>query len=91
MTLQERIKSLKSLPAPPNEESAKAQVISPILGDLGWASDDHARVFFEHTIGGRRVDIALKTRGRFVAFVEAKAPGKKLADHVSQPVDLRVS
>lgn len=84
MTLQDRINRIRSQPAPPNEESAKAAVILPILGDLGWASDNPSRVFFEYTAGGGRVDIALKDRGRSVAFLEAKAPGKKLESHVSQ-------
>ena len=84
MSLKERIIQLRTRPAPPNEESAKFQVIQPILAHLGWPSDDPAHVFFEHPAGGGRIDIALKTGGRFVAFVEAKAPGKNLGDHVSQ-------
>ena len=84
MPLQDRIERVRKLPEPPNEESAKAQIILPILHELGWSSDDPARVYFEYTVGGRRVDIALKDAGRFVAFIEAKAPGKKLDAHVSQ-------
>jgi len=56
----------------------------PDPAGTGWRSDDPSRVFFEYTVGGRRVDIALKDEGRFVAFIEAKAPGKKLDAHVSQ-------
>jgi len=84
MSLKARITQLRAGPVPPNEESAKAQVIQPILAHLGWPSDDPAHVFFEQPAGGGRVDIALKTGGRFVAFLEAKAPGKNLGDHVSQ-------
>ena len=84
MPLKDRIELVRTQPEPPNEESAKAAVILPILKELGWRSDDPARVFFEYTVGGRRVDIALKDDGRFVAFIEAKAPGKKLDAHVSQ-------
>lgn len=84
MPLKDRIERIRTQPEPPNEESAKAAVILPILKELGWRSDDPARVFFEYTVGGRRVDIALKDDGRFVAFIEAKAPGKKLDAHVSQ-------
>lgn len=84
MTLEERIRHLCSVPAPPNEESAKAQFVQPILRLLGWPSDDPNLVYFEYAAGGGRVDIALRTGGRFVAFIEAKAPGKNLANHVTQ-------
>lgn len=84
MSLKEKIRQLRSAPVPPNEESAKAQFIQPVLRLLGWPSDDPARVFFEYGAGSGRVDIALKSDGRFVAFIEAKAPGKNLEDHVSQ-------
>ena len=47
MPLNDRIERIRTLPEPPNEESAKAQVILPILNELGWKSDDPARVFFE--------------------------------------------
>lgn len=84
MSLEKKITLLRSFPVPSNEESAKAQFIQPILRLLGWPSDDPDRVFFEYGAGSGRVDIALKTDDRFVAFVEAKAPGKNLANHVSQ-------
>ena len=84
MPLNDRIERIRTLPEPPNEESAKAQVISPILNELGWRTDDPSRVFFEYTVGGKRVDIALKDGDRSVAFIEAKAPGQKLAGHVKQ-------
>ena len=84
MPLNDRIERIRTLPKPPNEESAKAQVISPILNELGWKTDDPSRVFFEYTVGGKRVDIALKDDDRSVAFIEAKAPGQKLAGHVKQ-------
>ena len=84
MPLKDRIERIRTQPKPPNEESAKAAVILPILRELGWRSDDPARVFFEYTVGKQRVDIALKDDGRFVAFIEAKAPGKRLDAHVSQ-------
>ena len=84
MPLNDRIEHIRTLPKPPNEESAKAQAIFPILSELGWKSDDPSRVFFEYTVGGKRVDIALKDDDRSVAFIEAKAPGQKLAGHVKQ-------
>ncbi len=84
MPLNDRIERIRTLPKPPNEESAKAQVILPILNELGWKSDDPSHVFFEYTVGGKRVDIALKDDDRSVAFIEAKAPGQKLGGHVTQ-------
>ena len=46
--------------------------------------DDPEHVLFEHVVGKGRMDIALRTGGRMVAFIEAKAPGKSLGDHVTQ-------
>ncbi len=84
MSLEERIRQLRERPAPLNEESAKFQVIQPILAHLGWPSDDPEHVLFEHATGRGRMDIALRTGGRIVAFIEAKAPGKRLDSHVEQ-------
>ena len=84
MALEARIRQLRERPTPPNEESTKAQVILPILTHLGWPSDDPEHVLFEYVAGKGRVDIALRTGGRIVAFIEAKAPGKSLGDHVTQ-------
>ncbi len=84
MSLEERIRQLRERPEPPNEESAKNWVILPILAHLGWPSDDPEHVLFEHATGRGRMDIALRTGGRIVAFIEAKAPGKRLEGHVEQ-------
>lgn len=88
MSLEKRIsqlrRQLRQQDAPPNEESAKAWIIQPILHQLGWPSDDPAHVLYEHSVGGGRVDIALRTGGRPVAFLEAKAPGQDLRRHVTQ-------
>lgn len=83
-SLDETIRQVRKRPPPPNEESAKAWVILPILRHLGWPSDDPEHVLFEHGAGKGRMDIALRTGGRMVAFIEAKAPGKSLGDHVTQ-------
>lgn len=82
--MKNRIELVRTQSEPPNEESAKNHVILPILNELGWRSDDPSRVYFEYAVGGKRVDIALKDGDRFVAFIEAKAPGQRLADHVTQ-------
>ena len=92
MTLRETLGRIAKAAVPPNEEAAKFQIIVPVLGDLGW--DVHNRegadeVLFEHSAGGSRgggrVDIALMGKhDQCACFVEAKAPGVNLGDHVAQ-------
>lgn len=87
MTLQERLETIRSLPIPRNEESAKNKILNPILQHLGW--DPYGpEVLYEHAVGGKggggRVDIALKSSGRVVALIEAKAPRSDLGSHVGQ-------
>ena len=91
MSLEERLEKIRSGPVPQNEESAKFQVIAPILENLGWDQTDGSEFLLEYPVGGTkggRVDIALRanTRGqnRLVALVEAKAPGSDLKRHVAQ-------
>lgn len=87
MSLHERLEKIRSLPVPQNEESAKFQVIAPILQALGWDTSDGEQVLFEHSVGGKkggRVDIALKQGGRVLALIEAKAPRSDLTTHVEQ-------
>ncbi len=87
MSLQETLARIRSSPRPNNEESAKFQVIAPILHALGWDTSDGEQVLFEHSVGGKkggRVDIALKERGRVLALIEAKAPHSDLTTHVEQ-------
>ncbi len=75
---------IRTQPVPPNEESAKLHVIFPVLRDLGWDSSDFRRVKVEQAAGKGRVDVALWDEGRFVAFLETKAPGKDLDQHIAQ-------
>lgn len=99
MTLPETIRRIASQPASANEETAKFQVIVPILADLGWDvhnSKGVGEVEYERPIGpGRgakqtgRADIALmktegRGKGRCLCLIEAKAPSKKLDEHVDQ-------
>ena len=84
MSLEEKIRELARRPPPDNEQNAKAHAVLPILRLLGWSSEDPDRVSFEHPAGPGRVDIALRGSKRVVAFVEAKAPGKQLGNHVEQ-------
>lgn len=91
MSLQARLETIRSGPVPPNEESAKFQVIRPILENLGWDSTDGSEFLLEHPVGGTkggRVDIALRAKPgaqqRIVALIEAKAPNADLSQHVTQ-------
>ena len=87
MSLQERLEIIRSSPAPRNEESAKFQILAPILQSLGW---DPSEVLLEYSAGGKRsggrIDMALKLPGRIVALIEAKSPGTNLNDHVDQVI-----
>ena len=89
MTLQERLETIRSSPAPQSEESAKFQILAPVLQSLGW-DPFGPDVLYEHPVGeggkgsGGRADIALKGSGGVVALIEAKAPGADLNSHVAQ-------
>ena len=86
MLLQERLETIRSSPVPKDEESAKFKILAPILQSLGW--DPYGpEVLYEHPVGGKgggRVDLALRSSGRIVALIEAKAPGSDLNSHVGQ-------
>lgn len=85
MSLQERIARIRSSPIPQSEESAKVQILVPILQNLGW---DPSEMLPEHHVGEMsrrgRVDIVLETQGRILGLIEAKAPGTRLENHVDQ-------
>ncbi len=102
MSLEETIQRVANRDLPPNEETAIKYIIDPILEDLGWDVrniDGNSEVEYERSVGpGRgakkegRADIALMKVGRggkreCVCLVEAKAPGKKLRDHIDQLVN----
>ncbi len=91
MPLLDTIDQIRSRPHPPNEESTKLQAVLPTLADLGWDTADPERVKYEYEIGAkhkkRRVDIALIGERHVVAFIEVKAPGQKLDDHLDQVLE----
>ena len=92
MPLRDTLDRIRSSPAPPNEEAAKIQIITPILSALGWdpyGQLGHHDVLYEHAVAGKaggRVDIALDGPEHIVALIEAKAPGQDLAKHVDQVI-----
>ena len=79
---------VRSGPTPPNEETAKFQIIAPVLQGLGWNPFSGTEVLYEHSVetakGGGRVDIALMGDRHSVAHIEMKAPGKDLKPYVKQ-------
>ena len=86
MSLQQTLKTIRSAPDPRNEENTKCQIITPILGDLGW-NPARQEIFYEYCVGGKNggwVDIALMGPRHPVAFIEAKRPRTSLGQHVDQ-------
>ncbi len=87
MSLRQTLETIRSNPHPVNEETAKFQILAPILRDLDW-NPFGQEVLWEHPVGatkgGGRVDIALRAGGRIQTLIEAKAPGADLRQHVSQ-------
>ena len=87
MSLREAIERIRSNPVPDNEESAKIQILAPVLAGLSW-DPFGPEVRYEHPVGGKKtggkVDIALQAEGRIWALIEAKAPGANLDHHVEQ-------
>ena len=87
MSLRDVLEAIRSRPTPANEETAKFQIIRPVLDHLGWDTAN-PEVLWEHPVGdtksGGKVDIALKGRRRVVALIEAKSPSQELNKHVAQ-------
>lgn len=88
LSLRDVLEAVRSGPTPPNEETAKFQIIAPVLQGLGWNPFSGTEVLFEHPVetakGGGRVDIALRGDRHSVAHIEVKAPGKNLSQYVKQ-------
>lgn len=66
MSLTEALDNIRSASVPPNEVTAKLQIVVPILQRLGW-SLTRQQVVFEYGVEGGRVDIALCGPDRVVA------------------------
>ena len=90
MSLRDVLETIRSGPTPQNEETAKFQIIAPVLQGLGWNPFSGIDVLYEHRVetakGSGRVDIALQDQGHAVAHIEAKAPGHDLNRYAKQAV-----
>ena len=88
MSLHETLEKIRSAPVPTNEETAKFQILAPVLNGLDWDPSGQ-EVLYEFPVGGKgggRVDIALNGPQHVVALIEAKAPGQDLNKHVDQVI-----
>ena len=91
MALRDVLLGLREARRDVPEATAKFQFIMPILQEIGWNFSDPSQVAFEYAVQGAKkgyVDIALRAprRGN-VALIEAKAPAKRLDDHVTQVLE----
>lgn len=90
MSLRDVLEAIRNGPTPQNEETAKFQIIAPVLQGLGWNPFSGTEVLYEHRVetakGSGRVDIALQDQGHTVAHIEAKAPGHDLGRYAKQAV-----
>ena len=85
MHLSETLRKIRESPPPANEVTATMRILVPILRDLGWDSLE-PDVLWEYQLRRieGRVDVALMGSMGPVAFIEAKAPGSHLDDHVEK-------
>ena len=90
LSLRDVLEAIQNGPTPQNEETAKFQIIAPVLQGLGWNPFSGTEVLFEHRVetakGSGRVDIALQHQGHTVAHIEAKAPCHDLSRFAKQAV-----
>lgn len=73
----ERLRSL-------SEEATKQAVILRILNVLGWDTFNIDEVCPEYSLGGRRVDYALRYKGKNKVFIEVKKVNEDLEKHQEQ-------
>jgi len=67
-----------------DEASIKAGVVLRLLRILGWDPFNVSEVTPEYTVGGRRVDFALRVSNSNKVFVEVKRPREDLEPHQEQ-------
>ena len=67
-----------------NEESTKQGVILRMLASLGWDPFNPNEITPEYSVGGKRVDYALRYNDSNKVFIEVKKIGEELEKHQEQ-------
>ena len=67
-----------------DEAATKQAVILRVLKSLGWDPFNIDEVYPEYSVGGRRVDYALRHNGRNKVFIEVKKVNEDLEKHQEQ-------
>ena len=67
-----------------DESATKQGVVLPLLRLAGWDVFNISEVTPEYTVGGRRVDYALKPSSQTAVFIEVKRNGENLDGHQQQ-------
>ena len=67
-----------------DEAATKQAVILRILKALGWDPFNIDEIYPEYSVGGKRVDYALRHNGRNKAFIEVKKVNEDLEKHQGQ-------
>ncbi len=67
-----------------DEPATKQAVVLPILKALGWNPFDVNEVWPEYKVGDKRVDYALRHKGKNKVFIEVKKVGEDLEKHQEQ-------
>jgi hypothetical protein len=85
ITLFNRIKADSGL-FTVSEAQTSQGIVLPILNNLGWDVFDTSEVTPEYSIGGRRVDFALRIHSVNKVFLEIKKTSENLENHQEQLV-----
>ncbi len=69
-----------------SEAQTSQGIVLPILNNLGWDVFDTSEVTPEYSVGGRRVDFALRIQSINKVFLEIKKTSENLENHQEQLV-----
>ena len=70
-----------------SEDEVKQTIVLRLLSALGWNIFSRDEVNPEYSVGGRRVDYALRVGKSNKVFIEVKRPGEDLDKHEEQLLD----
>jgi len=74
-----------------DEAATKQAIILRVLSILGWSPYNVDEVCPEYTVGGKKVDYALRTNGVNKVFIEVKRIGENLEGHQRQLLEYSFS